>query len=314
MASGIAAGCHPKDADAPPPAGTWAPQPPPLPPPPPPPPPTATAPATTQGPGATPLDPSATGAAAVALAADSKIDAPGMGTEGAPLAGNFQEGQVLEEPITIMPGRCYTFIAAGVGPQEIEIQLVAQTPIPALAPMMGDQKAAGGKVVLGKGSACIKLAIIPIAVPAKWVIKAVQGRRRHRRAGVLEVGSASCPSPSPLSSASRSAPSSPGSPRRSSRASTGPSSPRGPSWSWRRSRGSCGCPSSGYFVAFHGDWSYLYVVPWQRVPSAVDLGLVLLAGAAVVGGFWLAVRPVRKRRSGPSSRWSWRPRRSPLPG
>ena len=74
-----------------------------------------------------------------------------------------------------MPGRCYTFIAAGVGPQEIEIQLVAQTPIPALAPMMGDQKAAGGKVVLGKGSACIKLAIIPVAVPAKWVIKASRG-------------------------------------------------------------------------------------------------------------------------------------------
>jgi hypothetical protein len=58
-------------------------------------------------------------------------------------------------------------------------------------------------------------------------------------------------------------------------------------------------PAVGYFVAFHGDWSYLYVVPWQRVPSAVDLGLVLLAGAAVVGGFWLSVAPVRKRRSGP---------------
>lgn len=58
-------------------------------------------------------------------------------------------------------------------------------------------------------------------------------------------------------------------------------------------------PVVGYFVAFHGDWSYLYVVAWQRVPSAVDLGLVLLAGAALVGGFWLAVRPVRTRRPGP---------------
>jgi hypothetical protein len=54
-------------------------------------------------------------------------------------------------------------------------------------------------------------------------------------------------------------------------------------------------PVVGYFVAFHGDWSYLYLVPWRRVPSAIDLGLVLLAGAAVVGGFCAAVAPVRKR-------------------
>jgi hypothetical protein len=58
-------------------------------------------------------------------------------------------------------------------------------------------------------------------------------------------------------------------------------------------------PVVGYFVAFHGDWAYIYVVPSQRVPSAIDLGLVLLAAAAVVGGFCLAVDPVRKRRIGP---------------
>ena len=58
-------------------------------------------------------------------------------------------------------------------------------------------------------------------------------------------------------------------------------------------------PVVGYFTAFHGDWSYLYLVAWQRVPSAVDLGLVLLCGATVVAGFWLAVRPVRTRRMGP---------------
>jgi len=57
-------------------------------------------------------------------------------------------------------------------------------------------------------------------------------------------------------------------------------------------------PVVGYFVAFHGDWSYLYVVPWQRVPSAVDLGLVLLAGAGVPAGFWVAVPAARRSRSG----------------
>jgi hypothetical protein len=58
-------------------------------------------------------------------------------------------------------------------------------------------------------------------------------------------------------------------------------------------------PVVGYFVAFHGDWAYLYVVRWRRVPSAIDLGLALIAGAAVLGGFWVAVDPVRKRRFGP---------------
>ncbi len=58
-------------------------------------------------------------------------------------------------------------------------------------------------------------------------------------------------------------------------------------------------PAVGYFAAFHGDWSYLYLVPWRRIPSAVDLMLVLLAGAAVVLGFCAAVRPMRSRRFGP---------------
>jgi hypothetical protein len=118
------------------------------------------------------------GAVALALTADAQIDAPRMSQEGAMLAGTFQEGQVLEQPITIMPGRCYTFIAAttgGIGPQELEIQLVAQSIVPGLVPMMGEQKSAAGKVVLGRGSGCIKLALIPIAVPSKWVIKATRG-------------------------------------------------------------------------------------------------------------------------------------------
>jgi len=58
-------------------------------------------------------------------------------------------------------------------------------------------------------------------------------------------------------------------------------------------------PAIGYFVAFHGDWAYLYLVPWRRVPSAIDLCLVLLAGVAVLVGFCAAIGPVRKRRFGP---------------
>jgi len=47
-------------------------------------------------------------------------------------------------------------------------------------------------------------------------------------------------------------------------------------------------PVLGYFVALHGDWSYLYVVRWSRVPSAVDLALVVLAAAQVPLAFAVA--------------------------
>ncbi len=54
-------------------------------------------------------------------------------------------------------------------------------------------------------------------------------------------------------------------------------------------------PVVGYFVVFHPDWSYLYLVPHRQVPSAIDLTLVLLTGGTVLLGFWAAVGPVRKR-------------------
>jgi hypothetical protein len=181
--AGLFGGCQPHNNTAytpqGPPPGWTAPPPTAAPPPMPVPSATASLPPTTQGPSATPLDASTLGGAvALALAADAAVDAPKMGQEGALVAGTFQEGQVLEQPITIMPGRCYTFIAAsagGAGPQELAIQLVAQSLIPGIVPMMGEQKGAAGKVVLGKGAACVKLALIPIGVPSKWVIKATRG-------------------------------------------------------------------------------------------------------------------------------------------
>ena len=40
-------------------------------------------------------------------------------------------------------------------------------------------------------------------------------------------------------------------------------------------------PVLGYFVALHGDWAYLYAVRWSRIPSAIDLLLVVLMAAQV---------------------------------
>ncbi|AKV03867.1 hypothetical protein AKJ09_10530 [Labilithrix luteola] len=47
-------------------------------------------------------------------------------------------------------------------------------------------------------------------------------------------------------------------------------------------------PVVGYFAAFHGDWAYLYLVRWNRVPSALDLAFVLVAAAQIPLGFALA--------------------------
>ena len=47
-------------------------------------------------------------------------------------------------------------------------------------------------------------------------------------------------------------------------------------------------PVVGYFAALHGDWAYLYLVRWSRVPSAVDLFLVLVAALQVPLGFAIA--------------------------
>ena len=40
-------------------------------------------------------------------------------------------------------------------------------------------------------------------------------------------------------------------------------------------------PVVGYFVALHGDWAYLYLVRWSRIPSAVDLLLVAFVAGQV---------------------------------
>ncbi|MBX3227621.1 MAG: hypothetical protein KIT84_14800 [Labilithrix sp.] len=46
-------------------------------------------------------------------------------------------------------------------------------------------------------------------------------------------------------------------------------------------------PVVGYAVALHGDWSYLYLIRFTRIPSAIDLVLVVLAAATVPIGFAL---------------------------
>ena len=57
-------------------------------------------------------------------------------------------------------------------------------------------------------------------------------------------------------------------------------------------------PVLGYFVALHGDWAYLYVVRWSRVPSAVDLLLVTFVAAQIPLAFALTA-PWAAAKRGP---------------
>lgn len=58
-------------------------------------------------------------------------------------------------------------------------------------------------------------------------------------------------------------------------------------------------PVVGYAVALHGDWAYLYLIRFARVPSAVDLGLTILAAATVPAGFALGAPWALAKRAAP---------------
>lgn len=56
-------------------------------------------------------------------------------------------------------------------------------------------------------------------------------------------------------------------------------------------------PVLGYFVTFHGDWAWLYLFDAARVPSAIDLVLVVAAALHVALGFVLAASFPGTRRA-----------------
>jgi hypothetical protein len=55
-------------------------------------------------------------------------------------------------------------------------------------------------------------------------------------------------------------------------------------------------PACAYFVAFEEDWAWLYLLDARRLPSAIDLALVLADVAAVLGGFFATLSIARQRR------------------
>lgn len=125
------------------------------------------------GSAATPLP---LGAAAVTplLQGMGASEAPNMKPDGSAFAGQFQEGQTLEQPFNIQPGKCYTVVGASVGITELDIQIVAQAaPLPPVV-LAQDDTTGPSATLGGKKSGCWKNAT-PLAAPGKVILKATKG-------------------------------------------------------------------------------------------------------------------------------------------
>lgn len=98
----------------------------------------------------------------------------GMQPDGSSFAGQFQEGQVLEQAFTIQAGKCYSVVGASMGIQELDIQLIFH-PAPLPPQVLAQDNSQGGTAVLGgKSSGCFKNAL-PVGGPGKIVVKATRG-------------------------------------------------------------------------------------------------------------------------------------------
>ena len=110
--------------------------------------------------------------AAAVLAAGSP-DTKGMTAEGSAFAGQFQQGQVLEQPFNIEPNKCYTVVGiGGPGISELDVQIQYVTPFP--TPPVAQDNQTGPNATLGGGGSCWRSQPLT-AVPGKVIIRATGG-------------------------------------------------------------------------------------------------------------------------------------------
>lgn len=125
---------------------------------------------------ATPVD----AAQAIALAAIIKEMAQSQAPRGAqPLgpihAARFDTGQQFEVQVQMEPGKCYTMIGVGSpSTDEVDLKLIAVTPLGAMAPVLAIDNTTGRQAVLGAQPNCFKWAW-PIAAPVNLVMRVPTG-------------------------------------------------------------------------------------------------------------------------------------------
>jgi hypothetical protein len=123
---------------------------------------------------ASPIDPNFAQVATVPLMAYSQQEAPGMTREGNLIAGNFKDGQTLEQPFQLLPGKCYTVLAVGAGITQIDLAIVAVTPIPQASGVLSQTSGTHQAALGGRGN-CFRWEL-PVGINAKYVIRAARGQ------------------------------------------------------------------------------------------------------------------------------------------
>jgi hypothetical protein len=90
----------------------------------------------------------------------------GSNALGTAMVGNVAPGAPLESQIMLQPNKCYSVVAVGMPPiAELNVQLLAVTIIPGMAPVLATDQDTGATAVLGKKPTCYKWALpLPVAV------------------------------------------------------------------------------------------------------------------------------------------------------
>ena len=95
---------------------------------------------------------------------------------GTAMVGNVGGPQTLEQQITLQTNKCYSVVAVGAPPiTELNVQLLAVTVIPGMAPVLAVDQDTGASATLGKKPNCYKWAL-PLPTPVKVVVSAAAGQ------------------------------------------------------------------------------------------------------------------------------------------
>jgi hypothetical protein len=100
------------------------------------------------------------------------------------IAGDFKQGQRLEQQFQMTQGKCYGAVAVSApgGISEMHVRFVALQPIPGIQnPVLAEDQSTGNQAVLGGGGQCFKWSF-PIGVNARveYIAQAGQGMAAGR--------------------------------------------------------------------------------------------------------------------------------------